>query len=544
MRSTWFQHFKISKKPGFKMPPCRHRIIIAPPMPEHVTSESKITVEAAPSLEVDSSTQSYKTVNIQQEENQVKGEDEAHVWLAQRLKIKKDLDTFVNLEKWVYCKPRTTKSENRVLRNIYRDRENDLAAQRAAELASAEMIKGPLRVRRVIPTLVLPKPSCLSVLFEHLLKHKIKVPEMFFKGEWENQISREEFLEGMKRVGAPLTEPEFENVVIYFSSMNKHNIIYREDLIASYRCWVADKKNEFQETRLNFNYWKNRFRKSPIKPKKAKILAPPPSTPKLPLLEVPPINTEPERRYLTYEDMEEAGKLYRERRRQAKKKINPLLFMERCRLVRTGIKAYDDHCLPSTLSDELGEMTDAFRRATFLTYLKCVKACEAYQVPLTEKMLMKALLYPGDKLIMETENVLKLRQPGGYYDEVKEFIPTKVKFYTIDESAAKKKSQKPIKKMSFGEFETLTRKLKHKRLSKTSRDDQGTHPNFFWPGHVLDKLLLYLPSKKWEKQLVLFSRVEKFPHSYPATYNPDRFWPISEAGYVTYGNFDIHKRCY
>ncbi|XP_020836761.1 EF-hand calcium-binding domain-containing protein 12 [Phascolarctos cinereus] len=544
MHSTWFQHFKDSKKPGFKMPQCRHRIIIAPPMPKHVTSECKVTVEAVPSLEVDSSTRSYKTVNISLEEKQVEGRDEVQVWLAQRLKTKRDLDTFVNLEKWIHCKPRKTKSENRVLKKIYRDRGNDLAAQRAAEIASAEITKPVQHVQRATPSLIVPKPSCLSVLYEHLLSQKIKISEMFFKAEWEHQVSREEFLEGMKRVGVPLTEREFEDVVICLGSMNKQGVIYRENLVDSYRCWVAAKKNDSQEKKKYFNYWK-RFRlgRQHVKPKAAKISTPPPSTPKLPLLEVPPVNTEPERMHLTYEDMEEVGKRYKEFRRQSKKKINPLVFMEKCRLVRTGNKAYDDHSLPSTLPDEFGEMINVFRRATFLVYLKCVKACEAYKIPLTEKTLMKALLYPGDKLILEKNNVLKLRQPGGYYDEVKEFIPTKEKFHTIEESVAMKKSQRPIKKMSFGEFEVLTRKLTHKSQRRTYSEIQGTHPNFFWPGHLLDKLLLYLPNKKWERQLVLFSRVEKLPHAYPAIYHPDRFWPISDAGYVTYGNFDKHKRC-
>ncbi|XP_027719545.1 EF-hand calcium-binding domain-containing protein 12 [Vombatus ursinus] len=543
MHSTWFQHFKDSRKPGFKMPQCRHRIIIAPPMPKHVTGECKVAVEAVPSLEVESSTQSYKTVNISQEEQQVEGGDEVQVWLAQRLKTKRDLDIFVNLEKWIHCKPSRTKLENRVLKKIYRDRENDLAARRAAEIASAEITKPVQYVHRVIPSLIVPEPSCLSVLYEYLLSQKIKIIEMFFKAEWEHQISREEFVEGMKRVGAPLTERELEDVVIYLGSMNKQGVIYREDLVDSYRRWVAAKKNDSQEKKKYFNYWKRlRLKRQHVKRKKAKILTPPPSTPKLPLLEVLPINTEPERMHLTYEDMEEVGKRYKELRRQSKKKINPLVFMEKRHLVRTGNKAYDDHCLPSTLPDEFGEMINVFRRATFLVYLKCVKACEAYEVPLTEKTLMKALLYPGDKLILEKKNVLKLRQPGGYYDEVKEFIPTKEKFHTIQESVPVKTSQRPIKKMSFGEFEALTRKLKHKGHRRTYSEIQGTHPNFFWPGHLLDKLLLYLPNKKWKRQLVLFSQVEKLPHTYPAIYHPDRFWPISDAGYITFGNFDHHKR--
>ncbi|XP_074145079.1 EF-hand calcium-binding domain-containing protein 12 [Sminthopsis crassicaudata] len=538
MNSTWFKYFKASKKPGFTIPTCRRRIIFSPPSPEipcsPIPSESKVVVEAAPCLQVDSSTKSYPTVDIRQEEKQIKDEDEVHKWLAERLKTKRELDTFVNLEKWVYNKPRTTKLENRLLRRIYTQREEELAALKAAEVVPEEDLSAFGRPCKGIPTIIIPEPLCLYVLYEHLFSRRIRVMEMFCKGTWDQQISREEFVKEMKRIGAPLTDREFEDVMIYLSSLNKNNKIYRDDLMTSYKHWLSSKKNDVHQ-KSNLSYWR-RVRRG----KSKKDLLSLSSSPKF--LEVPSINTEPDRMHMSYEDMEESGKRYRELRRQSKKKTNPLLFLERYRLVRTGIKPLDDHCLPSTLPDEFGELTNAFRQATFLVYLKCVKACEAYQIPLTEKTLMKALLYHGDKIVMAKDHVLKLRQPGGYYDEIKEHTPTIAKYHVINESTIKKKIQKPVKKMKFGEFEALSRKLMrmcHKPYCGMYR----THPNFFWPGHLLDKLLIYLPDKKWEKQMVLFSRVDKKSPIYPARYYPKDCWPLSDSGYVTSGDFDRYKKC-
>ncbi|XP_031811371.1 EF-hand calcium-binding domain-containing protein 12 [Sarcophilus harrisii] len=537
MNSTWFKYFKATKKPNFKMPTCRHRIFISPPSPEipcsPITSESKVLVETAPYLQVDSSTKSYPTGDISQEEKQIEDEDEVHKWLMERLKTNRELDTFVNLEKWIYNKPRTTKLENRLLRRIYTEREEELAAQRAAQIAPVEDMTAFGRPCQGIPTIVIPEPSCLSVLFEHLLSHRIRILEMFCKGVCDQQISREEFVKGMKRIGAPLTEREFEDVMIYLSSLNKSNKIYREDLMTSYRRWLSTKKSDVHQ-RANISYWK-RFKRATTK----KGLPSPSSSPKF--LEVPPVNTDPDRMQMSYEDMEVSGKRYRELRRQSKKKTNPLLFLERYRLVRTGIKPMDDHCLPSTLLDEFGELTNAFRQATFLVYLKCVKACEDYQIPLTEKTLMKALLYHGDKIVLEKDHVLKLRQPGGYYDEIKEHTPTMAKYHVIDESTIKKKPPKPVKKMKFGEFEALSRKFM-RIFHKSYGGIQRTHPNFFWPGHLLDKLLLYLPDKKWEKQMVLFSRVDKKSPVYPVRNHPRDCWPVSDAGYVISGEFDKYKK--
>ncbi|ELK07893.1 hypothetical protein PAL_GLEAN10022311 [Pteropus alecto] len=207
-------------------------------------------------------------------------------------------------------------------------------------------------------------------------------------------------------------------------------------------------------------------------------------------------------------------------------------------------------------------------------------------------LLLTALLYPGDKIIFQKDQVRPIRQPGGYYSDFKVFSPTLALLSSLDfeETMAKKtnklsvrpptpsifllpcccpfsyrswdadilgvshcirsgqepekgtlsmlrKLPKKIKKIRFKEFEEFTRKLKAKRPS----GPQQTHPNFFWPGHLLDKLQIYLPTVTTDRSLALFSCVQHRPHAYSATYHPNHWWPIKNMNYLTCAYYDAPK---
>lgn len=70
-------------------------------------------------------------------------------------------------------------------------------------------------------------------------------------------------------------------------------------------------------------------------------------------------------------------------------KIPSIQYTERCRLVRSGNKHFDEHCLPSTIHGEMKELINKSRRDNFLVYLQCCKLCESYGLPLTEDILVK-----------------------------------------------------------------------------------------------------------------------------------------------------------
>ena len=64
-------------------------------------------------------------------------------------------------------------------------------------------------------------------------------------------------------------------------------------------------------------------------------------------------------------------------------------YTEQCRLVRSGDKHFDEHCLPTTVHGEMEGILNRSRVDTFLVYLQCWKVCEAHGLPLTEDTLMR-----------------------------------------------------------------------------------------------------------------------------------------------------------
>ncbi|KAM6037947.1 LOW QUALITY PROTEIN: uncharacterized protein LJ206_000161 [Theristicus caerulescens] len=96
-------------------------------------------------------------------------------------------------------------------------------------------------------------------------------------------------------------------------------------------------------------------------------------------------------------------------------KDSPIEWKEKCRLVRSGDGPVDEHCLPSTVEADLGELVDRYRRNAVVSYLKSSELCQELSVAITDPTLQKALLHPGDKIIKAGEGIRKIRQPGGYY---------------------------------------------------------------------------------------------------------------------------------
>ncbi|KAK2091368.1 EF-hand calcium-binding domain-containing protein 12 [Saguinus oedipus] len=131
--------------------------------------------------------------------------------------------------------------------------------------------KAPWLSHRMAPQLQLPKPPALSAMYSYLHDRKIKILELFHKvGQGKNQrITREEFIMAVKAlkvcsvnlitsqlpwgipilhsrlqnqdqrklVGVPLKNQEVEDIVIYLSSLGKHNTITMDILAKTYKQW-------------------------------------------------------------------------------------------------------------------------------------------------------------------------------------------------------------------------------------------------------------------------------------------------------------------
>ncbi|XP_035929478.2 EF-hand calcium-binding domain-containing protein 12 isoform X3 [Halichoerus grypus] len=526
--------FKPFKQKDFHLPQSRRRIIILPqnkdPIPINLTAQAQTPLRPI---------SSFRAL----EAGDIPGQPEdTRTWLSQRLKLRQNLESFGDTEKWLQNKPCLTPSEAKVLYMIQKEHEAQLLACLTPTRATK---KSPRPSHQPVPQLRLPKPSALATLYSYLRSRKIKILEIFSKVDRsENQrISREEFIVALKAIGVPLKNQEVEDVVIYLSSLGKCNSITMDILVNNYKQWSLAQQRSTLSTAREY-YRSAKHRGSPQSASKKQMdVAPQPR--KMDLLTVPVVDAQMEARPMTLEEMEDVGKRYRDRKRQHKLKIPSIQYMERCRLVRSGNKHFDEHCLPSTIHGEMRELINMSRRDTFLVYLQCYKLCEYYGLPLTEDVLMKALLYPGDKIIFQKDEVRPIRQPGGYYSDLKIFSPslTLLKLQGFSEAPAKKadkKTSKKIKKIHFKEFEEFTRKLK----VKSPTGPQRTHPNFFWPGHLLDKLQLYLPTVAVDRSLALFSCVQPQPHAYSATYHPDHWWPIGNMNYMTCAYYDAPKVYY
>ncbi|XP_029334339.1 EF-hand calcium-binding domain-containing protein 12 isoform X3 [Mus caroli] len=402
--------FRRLKQKDFRLPKSRRRIIIVPGTKDQVPAPPTVPPEAP--LPIMPSFRVLDTSDTQELPVDKK------VWLNQRAKLRRQLETFGDVKTWLDNKPNITSSEFKVLSMIRQEQKTPKHTLISIRRAKDRVLR---HVRLAAPQLRLPKPPVLSDMYAYLRSRKIKILEIFSKGErGENQrISREEFLMALKALSLPSIQ-----------------------------------------------------------------------------------------------------------------------YMENCRLVRSGTKEFDNHCLPTTISGEMEELLNVTRRDNFLVYLQCWELCEAYGLPLTEEILMRALLYPGDKIITLKEEVRPIRQPGGYYIDQRIVYSLAARRSPRRHGGKKrdKKTSKKMKKMHFDDFEELTGKLKLQRLSPS-----GTHPNHFWPGHLLDKLRLYLPTVAKDQSLAIFSCVERKPPVYPAIYHSKNWWPMKNFSYMTQAYYDANK---
>eukprot|EP00074_Homo_sapiens_P064116 XP_011511597.1 EF-hand calcium-binding domain-containing protein 12 isoform X3 [Homo sapiens] len=514
--------FKQFQQKDFRLPQTRRRIIMVPrkedQTPLNPASQPQAPPKPIPSFKV------LEARDIQEQP------EDRKTWLSQRSKLRQELESFGDVKRWLENKPSITPSEAKVLHMIHEEQSAQPNASQATTRTTRKKAPRLSRLsRQMVPQLQLPEPPALSVMYSYLHSRKIKILEIFHKvGQGENQrITREEFIAAVKAVGVPLKNQEVEDIVIYLSSLGKHNTITMDILANTYKQWsMAQQRSSLATAREHYILAKHRDSlKGPLKKQEVDSA---PQLPKVDLLTVPAVDTQMETRPMTLEEMEEVGKRYRERQRQHKLTIPSIQYTEQCHLVRCGNRHFDEHCLPSTIHGDMRELIDSARRHNFLVYLQCWKL---------------SLLYPGDKIIFQMDKVCPIRQPGGYYSDWKVFSPNLALLRSQGPGKSKrtdKKTPKKSKKMRFKEFEEFTRKLKVKRSSGL----QQTHPNSFWPGHLLDKLQLYLPTVATDRSLALFSCVQHQPHVYPATYHPDHWWPLRNKNYMTHAHYDAAKVYY
>ncbi|XP_054832375.1 EF-hand calcium-binding domain-containing protein 12 [Eublepharis macularius] len=601
-----YPSFYLKLKPSRFGPPApRRRILIAPPMQGTSLPSAKPQAPEPLSQKQETFTSEEHLKEVPKaptEEDEVRKLD---AWIEERKKLQYQLSKCADVESWLMGKESISEQEASVLRKIKESREVKKVQMKAlsAPVSNTEKLLPRRKAKTFIPLINAPYPESLITLQNLLHKQKLKLVDIFAKEDRAKtmKFKRADFIRVIEGTMVPISKNDLEDVVIYLTSSKKGNYITHDDLAECQKIWMDYLRDQWKHAkeakpggRENTKELPPADQKvGPMVPKSAasyrykfKIL--PPEEPKLDYLEVPSINTEPDRMHLTYNKMEEVGKRYREMRRRRKRKISLLEWAENCRVVKSGDPVVDNHCMPSTIEGDMGELVDKHRMASHLVWFQCVRLCQQYGIPLTERLLQRALLFPGDKLLNYGGKVHKIRQPGGHYEiyaqqESKSGLQEKPKSPPRKkerEKEVKPKKRQPEEKplwgrwRSYAEFRDLVSgHSKRLRLAARSLWDESsfdsqsqmkfekrfieremrrmfgflnprTDANSFWPGHLLDKLRLYLPEMERDEGEALFNHISRTRPVYSGIFHPYHNWPINELNYVTYGDPDSRKDYY
>ncbi|KAM9251849.1 uncharacterized protein FYN16_013215 isoform 2-T5 [Cariama cristata] len=291
------------------------------------------------------------------------GVQKAKARIQVRRQLRTELGSLGDTEKWLRQKPSVSNEEARRCQRIKAGRADGRAAVKSAVTDSLD--RSPPKSSQPwkkgsIPLVCAPYPQALVTLHNLLHKKKLRMVDVFKKaGMNGRKIKRADFIKVIKETKVPVSDRDLEDAVIFLTSSKPGNFISPEDLIECEKQWLEIRRGESQETQrgVEAEFQKATCKSASCPPSaggRAKGMKPhAPSKPdgKLIHLEVPPVNTEPERRHLSYDEMEEAGKIFRERRRWAKVLISTLS----CSGVRLGARWCNGnsdsliHSLPSVL---------------------------------------------------------------------------------------------------------------------------------------------------------------------------------------------------
>ncbi|NWY03690.1 EFC12 protein, partial [Nothoprocta ornata] len=432
-------------------------------------------------------------------------------WIMERMQFRSQLESLVDVKRWLMQKPSRSDQEERVWRRVQGGGKAGARRPRGAErvraapgcgaaAGAAGSDKGDASAPGSCgsaPLIRAPYPQALVTLQNLLHKHSFKMVDLFRKADvYRGKISREKFIKVIKETKVPVSDKDLEDAIIFLTSSKQGNVIRSEDLVECQDRWLEMMQGQCRET-PTAAYGTATYRASVGgRAREEKPLVPRKPQTRSRLLEVPPGNTELERRYVTYDEMEEIGKRFRDRKRREKSKDTPIEWREKCRLVRSGDRRVDEHCLPSTLAGDMAELTDHYRGDSFMTYLRSFDLCKEHQVHLTKAVLQKALLHPGDKIIKEGDDMQKIRQPGGPYSAAAARPPPPAS--ASGPGASGKRAGEMHNRFVPREGQTSP----WRRARRMSR----SHDNNFWPGQLLDKLRLFLPAPPG-RALALFSYV-------------------------------------
>ncbi|XP_068108869.1 EF-hand calcium-binding domain-containing protein 12 [Hyperolius riggenbachi] len=543
--------FKVASR-TFGPPKSRTRRIIAPPMEKAESDASNRTSVSLVGSHITTRSDHYWMLATKAD---IKDKQQVSDWISERKKLRAQLDGMGDLEKWFQGKPYLTALEARVQDKMAdRCSKSQMSHHRTTEeMSGSEGEHSILRSAQrsaVTPSIQQPLPDALAILDGYLHHQRLRLVDIYNQTDKRKKkaISSKDWKAVRKEADIPISDLQCDDLVISLSSKQPNRINYKELSVGRHLWWkknmgqhrrgvsigpargtavkgfrsTIDRKSDCGETKPSSALSSSLRSARDTQKEVSQGHSDHSESSKSQFLQVPPVSLE-EMRPNSYEDMEEIGKNYRERKRRAKSNTRLLDWLEQCRLVRTGNAAVDAHSLPVTLGEESAELVDLYRRQELQQYHKILKLCHAYNVPLTEELLEQALLHPGDKLICESGEQLHLRQPGSALHSKDRFLekssvtaggptetskrekvadrsprecngpypPNSYVAWVKTKVRGKKKAGSDTLKCwtTFEQFQDMSGKLQRKFPHHFFTSDD----NAFWPGQLVEKLRVYLP---------------------------------------------------
>ncbi|GFR88716.1 EF-hand calcium-binding domain-containing protein 12 [Elysia marginata] len=226
------KHYKAAVK-IFGGPPCRTRVIVAPPMETPLKHRlglyhNVFVPPAAPVLNGSLKTL-RETVKAPTAEEKAQAEDDEKVaqyksWIGERKKLRKDLDNIGLNEEFLSRKPDKTELEKRVQANY-----KAVRLWQPTPPTPPEVVPTPKPLPE-IPTMVVPPPDGLQLLDRFLTLNRMRLMDLFLLADKDKSwsISREELLNAVTSAKIPLTESEVDDIIITLDVDLDDELVYKE----------------------------------------------------------------------------------------------------------------------------------------------------------------------------------------------------------------------------------------------------------------------------------------------------------------------------
>lgn len=443
-------------------------------------------------------------------------EDDPHnlsAWIQERKQFISQLESFGDVEKWLSNKSSKSHLEERVWERIKSRR-----AARRAEGKSAvtdnlgDTTSASSQPQKDVAPPCIPYPQALVTLHDLLRRRKTTLVNVFKKAGMEGRnIKKADFIKIIKQTNVPIGEKDLDDVIIFLAAPNRGKYITMEKLMECQNEWLEMKKKESKETKAGAQTQPPKAAcKTATSPPsaggRAKGMDPTKPQVKLTPLEDTPVQAEPGQGHQTDHEKKDTPEPSGDRtqktikRQEIKKdKGSPIKWKEMSQLGRSGEVTVEEHCFPSTTGSDTGMLIDQYRRKAAASYLNSSKLCKERDIHLTEPVLQKGLLHPGDKII-RGRRLRKIRQPGGYYNIGLADMSSPPSMSGSSKSAAGNLGKE-------GKNKRASEESGHYDSRQRNRKEMEGSDNKFWPGHLLDKMRLCIPEEKINRAHPLFSCV-------------------------------------